>query len=202
MQRLKYIPLALLTAILLIPFGSVMVHAQASITLYPESGVGAVMIQGSGFMPESQVDISWDGDLVPTVPSPIITGSFDSLEAGTFVALITVPDNADPGTYDITVSGTLPNEEPTSETVTFTLLSMEGSAGVAGSRGEKGNPGEDGPPGPAGPSGSAGPQGPAGPAGPEGPPGATGAVTAMFMSGLVLALIAIGLGLFNLVRRL
>ncbi len=197
MKRLKYIPLALLIAVLSILSATVTVYAQPAIALYPESGVSTVIIQGSGFMPDSTVDISWDGSSVPTAPSPIVTGP-----SGTFGAIITVPTDAVPGSYEITVSGTAPSEEPVSETVSFTVLGIEGSAGPAGSRGPKGNPGDDGPPGPAGAQGPAGPQGTAGSEGPEGAPGATGEVTVMFMSGIVLALIAIALGLVNLVRRL
>ncbi len=219
MKRLIYIPTMLLLAVSLLLVSTENAYAQG-ITLSPQSGVGSVIIQGSDFMPLSSIEILWDGNPVPTVPSPIVTGpSDDTPFQGTFAAMITIPTNAIPGSHTITVNGTAPNETEVSLDATFELLSIVGPAGpegsdgnrgprgLSGSTGPSGSTGTSGKQGPAGEPGTIGPPGSAGPAGPAGPPGEQGppsepAPTGGIIAAIVLAIIAIGLTVFGWLKKL
>ena len=172
------------------------VCGQQMITLTPDSGFAAVAISGTGFGSGTTIDIYWDGDPIPTIPQNVGTD-----EGGDFTAIIVVPDQTDPGEYRIRAwDGEIAEEA----TATFTVIDMTGPAGEQGLRGADGAPGSDGASGSMGPPGSQGPTGPQGPAGPEGTAGAAGFTpyAAAGISGVVLALMAIVLGLVNLVRKL
>ena len=218
MKRLIYIPIMLLLAVSLLLASTESAYAQG-VTLHPQSGVGSVIIQGSGFMGESSIEILWDGNPVPTVPSPIETGPFDTPLQGTFVAMITIPTDAIPGSHTITVNGTAPEENPVSLDATFELLSIVGPAGLEGSEGDRGPRGLPGLAGPSGPTGTSGEQGPAGepgtigPPGPAGPTGLAGPLgeqglpgeptpTGGIIAAIVLAIIAIGLTVFGWLKKL
>ena len=173
MKRLIYIPTMLLLAFSLLLASTESAYAQG-ITLYPQSGVGSVIIQGSDFMGGSDIEILWDGNPVPTVPSPLRTENSDDEFWGTFVAMITIPTDASPGSHTITVIGTAPDEDPVSLDATFELLSIVGPAGPEGSEGDRGPRGLPGPTGPSGSTGTSGEQGPVGEPGTIGPPGPAG----------------------------
>lgn len=218
MKRLIYIPIMLLLTVSLLLASTESAYAQG-ITLSPQSGVGSVIIQGSDFMPGSPIEILWDGKPVPTVPSPVETGPSDTPPSGTFVAMITIPTDAIPGSHTITVNGTAPDETSVSLDATFELLSIvgpagpegsdgnRGSRGLTGSTGPSGSTGTSGEQGPAGEPGTIGPPGPAGPTGPAGPPGEQGppsepAPTGGIIAAIVLAIIAIGLTVFGWLKKL
>ncbi len=220
MKRLMYIPIMLLLAVSLLLASTESVYAQEPVTLYPQSGVGSVIIQGSGFMGGSSIEILWDGNPIPTVPSPIETGPWGTELEGTFVAIITIPTDAIPGSHTITVNGTAPDETSVSLDATFELLSIVGPAGPEGSEGDRGPRGLPGPAGPSGPTGSSGEQGPAGEPGTVGPPGPAGAQGApgpageqglagesgpagpISITAIVLAVIAIALILMGKIKKL
>jgi len=221
MKRLIYIPIMLLLAVSLLLASTERVYAQG-ITLSPQSGVGSVIIQGSGFEGAWDIEILWDGTPIPTVPSPIEVWSSEDAFNGTFAAMITIPTDAIPGSHTITVTCTAFDETPVSLDATFELLSIvgpagpEGPEGSDGNRGPRGLPGSTGPSGatgtsgeqgPAGEPGTIGPPGPAGPTGPAGPPGEQGppsepAPTGGIIAAIVLAIIAIGLTVFGWLKKL
>jgi parallel beta-helix repeat protein len=63
--------------------------------LFPSRGIKTTTLVGSGFVPNSQISVTWNGIPIHTVPSPIITDDY-----GNFTAIISVLDQTD-GTYTI-----------------------------------------------------------------------------------------------------
>jgi len=170
MRKIRFLTGAvLLFAMVLLVVPAEIVTGQAeSITLTPDTGFAATVVDGYGFSEGSLITISWDGDPVPTLPSPIYTDA-----SGTFTAIIMVPAGAASGAHEISAAVV---EGPTI-TKTFTVLDMTGPSGPPGSpgpQGEQGPEGEQGPPGEPGPIGPIGAAGPPGPPGVPGPPGEQG----------------------------
>lgn len=146
------------------------------ISLSPESGLGAISIEGSGFNPGSGITVFWNDKRVPTVPTTV---SADN--NGNFTAIVSVPDTK-AGDYTVKVMDS--SAEARTATRKFTVPSIvptgdaaagkPGPAGPPGPPGPAGPAGKDGAPGKAGKAGEAGKAGPAGAAGPAGPAGAAG----------------------------
>jgi hypothetical protein len=138
-----------------------------TITLCPSSGLGATTISGTGFTADSVVTITWDDNVIPTVPQPVQTTS-----NGSFTAIVSVLTQTVPGEYTVTAT----DEADLSASATFTVENMMGPSGPQGPSGENG---AIGPQGPSGENGAIGPQGPSGEngaIGPQGPSGENGAI--------------------------
>jgi N-acetylneuraminic acid mutarotase len=123
------------------------------VNVIPNSGFASTTVIGSGFSDNSRVTITWDGTIIPTVPSTVITDV-----SGNFTALISVPTQTNPGSY--TVNAT--DESGNWTTATFTVVDMggpQGPAGLQGSQGPKGDEGDAGLQGPKGDRGDTGPEG-------------------------------------------
>ncbi|MEM4488492.1 MAG: hypothetical protein QXK88_06825 [Desulfurococcaceae archaeon] len=103
----------------------------AEIALVHATGVSSVTIVGKYFSPNSRVMITWDGELIPTVPSPLITN-----EEGSFVAIISVPTQVTPGLYVIAAT----DEEGETATARFTVIDVRGPQGPQGPQGPPGEP--------------------------------------------------------------
>ena len=73
--------------------------------LEPTSGIAATTLVGSGFAPNSEISVTWNGTTVHTVPSPLITDGY-----GAFTAIISVLNQTVPGSYNITVVDEMGNE--------------------------------------------------------------------------------------------
>jgi len=156
--------------------GVVSIESTPVITLVPDTGFASTTIVGSGFSSGSRMNITWDGELIPTLPNPL-TATCDS-----FTAIISVPTQTEPGPHIVNAT----DEEGNSAVANFTVVDMtgpqgpqgetgpQGPQGETGPKGDTGETGPQGPTGPTGPTGATGPQGPQGPAGPQGPQGDTG----------------------------
>jgi hypothetical protein len=112
-----------------------------AITLVPNTGFASTTVNGSGFAPNSEINITWDGTVIPTVPSPLTTDSY-----GNFTAIISVLAPNDPGDHIVKVT----DESGNSEEATFTVIDMTGPEGEIGPQGETGPQGPEGATGPAG----------------------------------------------------
>jgi hypothetical protein len=129
----------------------------ASISLSPSSGFSSIMVVGSGFSAIDSITIFWNGSKIPTIDSPLYTNLL-----GNFTALINVPNQIKPGTYNVTVKG---SSGLVNASAFFTVVNMtgpqgpKGDTGPQGSTGEKGDTGEQGLVGETGAKGDQGPQG-------------------------------------------
>lgn len=132
----------------------------ASISLSPSSGFSSIMVVGSGFSPVDSITIFWNGIEIPTIDSdgpPLYTNLL-----GNFTALINVPNQIKPGTYNVTAKG---SSGVVNASAFFTVVNMtgpkgpKGDTGPQGSTGEKGDVGEQGLTGETGAKGDQGPQG-------------------------------------------
>lgn len=168
----------------------------ADLTLVPTTGFAATTIDASGFAPNAEITITWDGTPIPTVPSTLTTDA-----SGSFTAIISVPTQNDPGNH--TVNAT--DEYGNSAEVTFTVLDMTGPQGPQGEIGPQGPQGATGPQGETGEQGATGPQGPQGPQGATGPQGETGPSSEVPIEYVAVPVIpsiaAIALAIFALVRK-
>jgi hypothetical protein len=181
----------------------------AAITLTPNTGFAALTISGTGFPLGTSVSIFWDANQVPTVPSAVVP-----TQAGTFTAIITVPDQTPAGDHAVIARSSVPatGGAQVQAGASFRVIDMKGPAGPTGS------PGPAGPAGPSGASGSAsqgpaGPTGPVGPTGPTGPPGQTGpqgdtgpagssgAAPTISVLALILALAAIAIAILSRLKK-
>lgn len=107
------------------------------ISLTPETGTAAFMIQGFGFEPDTLIaSVTWNGTIMPTM-----TTRCDA--RGNFVTPAIAPDISIPGNYTISAIDSSGNHKE----AIFNLTVATGTLG---------------PTGPAGPQGDTGPQGPAG----------------------------------------
>ncbi len=141
-------------------------QGEEEIWLDPESGFSTITITGTGFVGYIKVYWNYDEeedeeeDALPTVPYKVLPES----PQGWFVAIISVPTQAEPGTHTITVRDTLYHKA----SATFTVIDMTGPEGKRGVQGVSGKPG------PRGLQGLTGAQGPRGLKGEQGEPGKTG----------------------------
>ena len=108
----------------------------------PAEGIASTTLVGSGFAPNSTITVSWDGEVIPTIPSPLTTDS-----SGNFTAIISVLTQTEPGVHIIQVT----DEEGNVAFAPFNVTDMTGPPGPQGPPGPEGPPGEQGPPGPAAP---------------------------------------------------
>ena len=154
----------------------------ARITLSPTSGFSAITITGSGFY-GGEITINWDGERIPTVPSPLY--SYDTQE-GRFTAIISVPTQTDPGEHIVIAR----DQEGAEAGAVFEVVDMTGPQGLPGGQG---SPGEQGPRGE-----QPGEQGPPGEQGSPGEPGPAGGIS---IAAVVLALIALGLTLLGRIKK-
>ncbi len=107
---------------------------EPTITLSPESGLGAISIEGKGFIPDSKVEIRWEGIKLPTVPTIINTDN-----KGAFTAMVSVPVS-NPGDY--TVTAIMPDYEPERAEAKFTVPKLPvGPLVNPGAAGPKSGPG-------------------------------------------------------------
>jgi len=160
----------------------------ANLSLMPNTGFASLTMVGSGFSSNSQIAITWDGTVIPTVPSPLTTDA-----NGNFTAIVSVLTQNSPGSH--TVNAT--DESGNWATATFTVVDMTGPQGPQGPQGLKGDKGDKGDTGVQGPIGSQGLQGP------QGPPGVTSAELQFLVNGLTMAVsfIAICLAAIALFRK-
>ncbi len=192
-----FVVLALLLALALVGANADEMRSQvrARITLTPESGFSATTVSGIGFY-GGEITIYWDGEPIPTVPSPLYP--YDALD-GSFTAIISVPTQAEPGEHTVTAR----NEENYRDSATFELIDITGPQGPPG---EPGLPGERGPAGMQGSHGSPGEPGLPGKEGPPGPPGEPGpqgesAPAVLCIMALLVALIALGLVILGRLKK-
>jgi hypothetical protein len=72
-------------------------EADPKLELEPTSGIAATTLVGSGFAPNSEISVTWNGTTVNTVPSPLVTDGY-----GGFTAVISVLNQTVAGSYPIT----------------------------------------------------------------------------------------------------
>ena len=99
------------------------------VTITPDSGFAAATVVGAGFDKNSLIKIYWNETEIPTVPHKVVSD-----DMGEFAAVITVPTQTSPGTYNITVTDTAGN----TENVSFTVIDMRGPPGPQGPQGPPG----------------------------------------------------------------
>ncbi len=80
-------------------------EADPKLELEPTSGIATTTLVGSGFAPNSEMSVTWNGTTVHTVPSPLITDGY-----GAFTAIISVLNQTVPGSYNITTVDEMGNE--------------------------------------------------------------------------------------------
>ena len=64
--------------------------------LVPQIGIAATTLVGSGFAPTSEIFVTWDGTMIPTVPSPLLTDNY-----GNFTGIISILNQTTPGIYTV-----------------------------------------------------------------------------------------------------
>lgn len=111
--------------------------ASAKLTLVPSNGFSTTTVVGTGFFGGS-ITIFWDGDPIPTMPSPLFTSDD---QRGMFTAIISVPTPDEPGPHTVAAR----DEEGFTASAVFTVIDVIGPEGP---------PGEQGPPGPSGEQGA------------------------------------------------
>ena len=74
-------------------------EANPKLELQPTSGLGATTLVGSGFAPDSTVSVSWNGKVLHTVPSPLVTDSY-----GNFTAIVSVQNQTVSGHHTVKVT--------------------------------------------------------------------------------------------------
>jgi len=151
--------LFLIICFLLFGFFTQIASAAPTISLSPSSGFSTIMVSGSSFSPSSIITIYWNGDTTPNIPGPLITNFL-----GEFTAIINVPNQTEPGFYNITAIDSIGGQA----SAFFTVVNMTGPQGPIGETGpqgpegtygEKGDTGEQGIPGEKGEKGDQGPAG-------------------------------------------
>jgi len=144
--------------LLIIGFFTQIASAAPTISLSPTTGFSTIMISGADFSPGS-ITIYWEGNPIPTILSPLTTNPF-----GEFTAIINVPNQTEPGVYNITAIDSMGGQA----SAFFTVVNMtgpEGPIGPTGPQGPEGTPGEKGEPGEQGTPGEKGEKGDQGPPG-------------------------------------
>jgi len=81
--------------------------------LEPTSGIAQTTLVGSGFAPNSEISVTWNGTTIHTVPNPLVTDGY-----GAFTAIITVLNQTVLGPYAVTVVDAMGNEA----TATFKVI--------------------------------------------------------------------------------
>lgn len=169
---------------------TIVIEGVPRVTLTPSTGFASTTIAGSGFSTSSEITITWDGTIVPSIPSPVTTDA-----NGSFTALISVPTQTSPGSHVINAS----DETGNWAGATFSVVDMTGPTGLQGQQGPKGDTGLQGSTGPQGPKGDTGPQGSKGDTGPQGPPGENQLVLIAFPT--AASILALCIAVVALLRR-
>jgi len=174
---------------------SVVTRGSENIALVPSSGFASTIIVGSGFSNNSIVTVTWDGSLIPSVPSSIVADA-----TGDFTAIISVPTQFAPGIHTVNATDGSGNWAA----AVFTVANVTGPQGPKGDKGDTGTQGPaglQGPQGLKGDKGDTGLQGPTGPQGPQGPAGSSGdplLVLIAFSAGVsILAICLASIALFR-----
>ncbi len=89
-------------------------EADPKLELEPTSGIAQTTLVGSGFAPNSEISVTWNGTTIHTVPNPLITNG-----QGNFTAIITVPNQTISGQYLVTAVDEMNNEA----TASFEVIS-------------------------------------------------------------------------------
>jgi len=165
----------------------------ASITLSPNSGFSSTTVVGTGFsLGMNNITIFWAGSAIPTVPS---TAWVDG--AGGFTALISVPSQTKPGSYNVTAKGFLGG----TASALFTVVNMTGPKGLKGDTGTQGAQGPTGT-GEKGDTGERGPAGEMGPQGNQGPPGEMSLLqSVLIIFAFVLSILSLFLTIFYMRKK-
>jgi len=150
-----------------------------SLTLSPNSGFSSIMVVGTGFSPVDNITIFWNGIAIPTIESPLYTNLL-----GNFTALINVPSQTKPGSYNVTAKDFSSGEKASAF---FTVVNMTGPQGPKG---------DTGPQGAQGLTGDTGEQGPVGETGPKGDQGPTGEMSLLQSILIIFAFVLSVLSLF------
>ena len=150
--------ICLIIGFLIVGLCGPLVYAAPTISLSPSSGFSTIMVSGSGFSPTSNITIYWDNVSIPSYPYPLITNFF-----GEFTAIINVPNQANPGFYNITAIDLLGGQSSSF----FTVINMTGPEGQKGDTGPQGPEGISGEKGETGDQGIQGVQGVQGVQGPQ-----------------------------------
>ena len=129
-------------------FQQITVRAALTLSLTPDTGFASTTITGTGFDPNSNITVTWNGTWIPTVPHQLVTD-----ENGAFTAIISVLTPNEPGDHIVEASDDFGNTAQ----ATFAVVDMTGPAGADGADGADGAAGPTGPQGPEGPTGQAGP---------------------------------------------
>ena len=146
-----------------------------ALTFTPGTGFASTTLTGSGFAPNVEVTVKWNGSIIPTVPGPLFTDAY-----GNFTAIISTLTPNSPGIYVINATDASSN----SAEANFTLVDMTGPTG---------------PTGPQGQTGSQGPTGTAGQQGEQGPPGE--AQTWLVAAAVIPSIVAIIIALYAIVKK-
>ena len=131
-----------------------------------------------------QITIYWDGEPIPTIPSPLYL--HDTQEGG-FTAIISIPTQTEPGEHTVMAR----DQKGATARAIFTVIDMTGPQGPAG---------EQGAPGRQGPAGTQGAPGEQGPRGEQGAPGASLSVLPSILA-ILLALVAIVLAILGKIKK-
>jgi hypothetical protein len=165
--------------------------ASPSIILSPNSGFSSIMVVGTGFSPVDNITIFWDGSAIPTIESPLYTNLL-----GDFTALINVPNQTKPGSYNVTAKGFLGGGKASDF---FTVVNMTGPQGPEGYTGPQG---AQGPTGEKGATGEQGPAGEPGSKGDQGPPGEIGLLERIIIIfAFVLSILSLFLTIFYMRKK-
>jgi hypothetical protein len=89
-------------------------EADPKLELEPASGIAATTLVGSGFAPNSEISVTWNGTAVYTVPSPLVTDGY-----GSFTAIISVLNQTVAGSYEVSAVDEMGYEA----TATFEVVS-------------------------------------------------------------------------------
>jgi len=89
-------------------------EADPKLELEPTSGIAATTLVGSGFAPNSEISVTWNGTTVHTVPNPLVTDGY-----GKFTAIISALNQTVSGLYDVRAIDELGYEA----TATFEVVS-------------------------------------------------------------------------------
>lgn len=196
MNKLRFLSaLALVVALAAVVLTAVDVYSQTptptpTVRLSPSSGFSSFTVEATDFPYYAQLGVTWDGSGISTFPEEFLYGP-------SFNTIVTVPRGALPGRHTVSIvqfPGDVANPVPVVVAkATFTVVDLTGPRGPAGAPGQDGAPGNPGYPGPMGQAGVAGEDGPMGRPGED-------AVYGVNMTAIILALIAIGINLFQIAR--
>jgi len=95
-------------------------ESDPALELAPNTGITTTTLVGSGFAPDSQISVTWDGIPIPTVPNQVFTNS-----SGGFTCIVSVL-NQTGGAYTVRAVDETGNEA--SATFTVTLVSQSKTA--------------------------------------------------------------------------